>query len=203
MQFPDVDITGAVIIERHFDSICKCSPIQAGSIIPYSALAVRTSHPTSFTPPQNIPQMRPFVAPAGPRPLTWYAQSLPFMNKTCWPRLYALQQQQTTKDPSTRPRMNNPPKSVPVGKSAIYSRTSSQGALRPKTVTFDSPSASAWSQPLPALSRYQAPPNRSSTPHPQQAASTDNTLVLSNPTTLFRSLLADNTEDPQSLLLQY
>ena len=106
MYSPEVDITGAVIIERHFDSICKCSAIQAGTTIPYSALALRTSHPTSLIPPQSIPQMRPFVAPTGPRPLTWYAQSLPFMNKTCWPRLYALQQLQSTKDPITRPQLH-------------------------------------------------------------------------------------------------
>ena len=48
LQVANVEITGAVIIERQFDLICKCAPIQPTSHVQLSALALRTASQTKL-----------------------------------------------------------------------------------------------------------------------------------------------------------
>jgi hypothetical protein len=95
----NVEITGAVIIERQFDSICKYSAAQQITNPLNSALVLRTTAQAKLPSPQNNPHLAPFLCATNSRPAAWYAQGLPFMNKTSWARLYATSQLKTSKSP--------------------------------------------------------------------------------------------------------
>jgi hypothetical protein len=82
LQITNVEIIGAVVIERHFDSICKCSAVQAVSKPLFSALALRTTTQIKLPSPHSNPHLVPFLGTMGGRPTSWFTQELPIMNKT-------------------------------------------------------------------------------------------------------------------------
>ena len=107
LQIVNVEITGAIIIERQFDMLCKCTTIQAISHPLLSALAVRTANQTKLPALHSDPNLVPFLSSMGSRPVSWYTQDLPFMNKTSWPKLYAASQIKTTKSAASSNRATN------------------------------------------------------------------------------------------------
>ena len=157
----DTQIAGAVIIERHFDSLCKCSVISHTSNPLYSSLAIRTNQPTRLPLPLSISQMQPFLVPAGSRQFTWHTQNLPFMNRTSWPRLYAMHQQHHVK-PS--PIKSSRPPHVTTANTTITPSA--------RRVTFTMPQPQAWTRPQPHLAQSPTPTRVWEQRHPRARPAT-------------------------------
>jgi hypothetical protein len=92
LQLINVEITGAIIIERQFDSLCRCTALQQPSHPLNSALVLRTDKSTKLPPLHSNYQIAPFLMPSNSRPTIWYSHDLPFMNKTSWAKLYSASQ---------------------------------------------------------------------------------------------------------------
>ena len=65
----NVEITGAVIIERHFDSICKYSTTQQAANPLHCALVLRTTTQAKLPSPRNNPHLAPFLCTTNSRPV--------------------------------------------------------------------------------------------------------------------------------------
>jgi hypothetical protein len=199
MEILNVEIMGAVIIERHFDTICKCYQVPDLPSLIYSAIAIRTTTMTKLPSPHSNPQLLPFLGTTGARPFTWYTQGLPFMNKTSWPKLYAAAQ--------SRGRTDSAPLTQPV-KNLLSSKikgrfTSYANVARMLHSTPSQPIRSAASPPP----TWQTPTPDHKTNRPDTVSTTNelgcNTdVALSCPSDLFRTLLTDKTDDPQALAVQ-
>jgi hypothetical protein len=197
LQIVNVDISGAIIIEKHFDSICKCSAIQQPSNPSNSALVLRTTTPTRLPSLHSNYQLAPFLATSNSRPFIWYSQDLPFMNKTSWAKIHAASQQKPSKPLTPNRSVNDtltPGPKIRVTNYASAVRSAHKTTSSPPNIV--PPSSPLWnaSPPKESLKPSNDPPGTD--------PSNSRALTLASTPDLFTALLAENTTDPHALVVQ-
>ena len=135
--------------------------------------------------------------PSNSRPTIWYSHDLPFMNKTSWAKLYSASQHKVSK-----PSPTNRSASGPLTPGPRVRVTSYASALRSVNTaafpqyTTDSPTPTGWNASASNDS------HRSPIDLPVKDPANACTLTIAGTPDLFRSLLAENTTDPQALVVQ-
>jgi hypothetical protein len=112
---------------------------------------LRTAAQAKLPSPQNNPHLAPFLCVTNSRPAAWYAQGLPFMNKTSWAKLYSTSQPKINKSPSSSNRFsNNTPTPRPTVRATSYASTGRPAPTDASSARIRTPLEPVWAAtPLP------------------------------------------------------